>query len=202
MGSQKVTECPVGKVGSHWVTNNGDCISAVLTRNIACRLGLCMNNKPYVVPLSFTFEYDKTNQAHYIYLHWGEPPPPPGKSQKMKYIQSHIDDNRDVCIETDLPGPVLPEVQDVACSWDLSYASVIGYGKIEKVTEDEEKKRILCQKLTQCTGRSEWNFEQLQLKAVSVWKVTLKNKDTLARYRFLFPPDYANGTLTPVPDFK
>ncbi|MCP4345155.1 MAG: hypothetical protein GY795_06470 [Desulfobacterales bacterium] len=195
MGSMKQDAgCPVTKNGSHWVTNNGDCITAVLSRNIACRLGLSMNNKPYVVPLTFTFTQD--DNAHYIYFHWSSTKD--GESKKMRYILNHIEQKRKVCIETDIPGAVLPEVNGSGCDWDLSYASIIGYGKIENVTDKNEKTRILQQKLTLCTHRSEWFISQENFEQVSVWKVTLKNKDTLARYRFLFPPDYAKGKLTPV----
>jgi len=100
-------------------------IEEILARATVCRLGLCQNGIPYVVPLSFGYADDC------LYFHSA----PEGR--KIEIIKH----NPNVCFEVDLDEEFV--AADVACGWTVRYRSVIGFGKSRLVEGAEEKRRAL-----------------------------------------------------------
>ena len=95
-------------------------IEGILRRATVCRLGLCEDNRPYVVPLCFGYKENA------LYIHCG----PEGK--KLEIIRK----NNNVCFEVDVK-------TDKPCKWGLHYKSVIGFGKAVLVEDIESKRRAL-----------------------------------------------------------
>jgi nitroimidazol reductase NimA-like FMN-containing flavoprotein (pyridoxamine 5'-phosphate oxidase superfamily) len=100
-------------------------IEDVLKRAFVCRLGLCEDNRPYVVPLCFGY---KDNA---LYIHCG----PEGK--KLDIIRK----NNNVCFEIDIDHEIIKAEQ--ACKWSFKYKSVIGFGKAVFVEDVESKRKAL-----------------------------------------------------------
>lgn len=89
------------------------------------RLGLARGQQPYVVPLCFYYENNR------IYWHCGL------KGQKVDYLEH----NPRVCFQVDdvkgiIRGPS-------ACKYNINYRSVIAYGTVQKIVDQEEKQRYL-----------------------------------------------------------
>ncbi|MCP4152762.1 MAG: hypothetical protein GY757_33825 [bacterium] len=156
-------------------------VTAVLHRSLCCRLGLAKDDSPYVVPMTFTYKgYD-------IYLHSH----PTGKKsgKKNEFLQHMIDHNNDVCLEFDIVGPIAPGKEgDLGCTWSLSFASVIGYGKITIVENLEARVDAMERQLIRYTGRK-WDKSPTKkdMNATVVWKVSLDPKRTTAHYHLITP---------------
>lgn len=102
-----------------------EAIEAILERATVCRLGLCRDGVPYVVPLSFGYE------DNVLYFHSA----PEGR--KIDTIR----ENPHVCFEVDIDQELVPG--DVPCAWTVRYRSVIGWGKARLVESAEEKRAAL-----------------------------------------------------------
>lgn len=98
-------------------------ILELLNRCDTIRVGLINNGFPYVVPLSFGL--DLTHEEPVIYIHGAK------KGLKIDCIQQ----NANVCIEADIFYKVEPWQMDIT----TRYESVIGFGKIVEVKDDNEK---------------------------------------------------------------
>jgi nitroimidazol reductase NimA-like FMN-containing flavoprotein (pyridoxamine 5'-phosphate oxidase superfamily) len=100
-------------------------IESILERATVCRLGLCSNGVPYVVPLSFGY------RDHRLYFHSA----PQGRKIEI------IKDNPNVCFEVDIDREFVPG--KTPCGWTTRYRSVIGFGKARLVEETEDKRKAL-----------------------------------------------------------
>jgi nitroimidazol reductase NimA-like FMN-containing flavoprotein (pyridoxamine 5'-phosphate oxidase superfamily) len=102
-----------------------DEIVGIIEKAPVCRLGLCCNNVPYVVPVSFGY------REGCLYLHCAK------QGKKMDMIRA----NPRVCFEIDVD--VEPIESDQPCDWGMKYASVIGFGTASVLEDPEEKKKGL-----------------------------------------------------------
>jgi uncharacterized protein len=100
-------------------------IEDVLRRATVCRLGLCEDNQPYVVPVCYGY---KDNA---LYIHCG----PEGK--KLDIIRK----NNCVSFEVDIDNKLI--ATDRPCKWGFNYKSVIGFGKAVLVEDAEDKRKAL-----------------------------------------------------------
>jgi nitroimidazol reductase NimA-like FMN-containing flavoprotein (pyridoxamine 5'-phosphate oxidase superfamily) len=100
-------------------------IEEILERATVCRLGLCSNGVPYVVPLSFGYEDD------HLYFHSAS------EGRKIEIIA----ENPSVCFEVDIDQEFVPGM--TPCEWTAKYRSVIGWGKARLLGDAEEKKKAL-----------------------------------------------------------
>jgi nitroimidazol reductase NimA-like FMN-containing flavoprotein (pyridoxamine 5'-phosphate oxidase superfamily) len=100
-------------------------IVGILEKAAVCRLGLCSDDVPYVVPLNFGY------RDGCLYLHSSK------QGRKMDMIRA----NPRVCFEVDIDTEVI--TSDQPCEWGMKYASVIGFGTASILETPEEKKRGL-----------------------------------------------------------
>ena len=87
-----------------------DEIVEIIEKATICRLGLCRDNIPYVVPLNYGYRDDC------LYLHCAK------EGKKMDMIRA----NPHVCFEIDTDLEVIRAEQP--CDWGMKFASVIGFG--------------------------------------------------------------------------
>ncbi len=97
-------------------------IEKIISQSQICKLALCHNNQPYIVPLCFGY---KDNA---LYFHSS----PRGKKIEM------LEKNPNVCFEFEIMTQVIKSKQ--ACRWGIKYKSVIGYGKARLVTDSAMKR--------------------------------------------------------------
>ncbi|MGB9978897.1 pyridoxamine 5'-phosphate oxidase family protein [Methanobacterium sp.] len=117
------------------------CIEQVLKKAIVCRIALCDNNKPYIVPMNFGFN------DNFLYLHSAR------EGRKIDLIK----ENNNVCFEIDILTEVLSA--DNACSWGMKYYSVIGFGKAQFIETEDEKKNALDTIMQKYSPNSPKSFE-------------------------------------------
>jgi nitroimidazol reductase NimA-like FMN-containing flavoprotein (pyridoxamine 5'-phosphate oxidase superfamily) len=126
-----------------------EAIEAILHKATVCRLGLCRNGVPYVVPLSFGY------RDNVLYFHSA----PEGR--KIDTIR----ENPHVCFEVDIDQELVPG--ESPCAWTVRYRSVIGWGRARLVESVEEKRAALDVILDRYSqGRGEYGREALEKVAV------------------------------------
>ena len=105
--------------------NDPEIIQDVFERGDICRLGMIDGNTVYIVPMNFGYE------NKYIYFHSAD------KGKKIDILK----ENPAVSFEIDVDHKIT--TGESACSWSASYLSVMGTGRVEFITDSEEKKRGL-----------------------------------------------------------
>lgn len=96
-------------------------IESIINRCDVCRIALCENNSPYVVPVCFGYRDNR------LYFHSAS------NGRKIDIIKK----NNRVCFEFDIHGELIRH--ENPCDWDVKYNSVIGYGKAFFIDGIKEK---------------------------------------------------------------
>ena len=100
-------------------------IVAILQQDLVCRLGLCQDNVPYVVPVNYAYA------DGCLYFHSSQ------QGMKMEMLRA----NPRVCFEVDVDAQVTTSRE--ACGYSINYRSVIGWGTACELTDAEDKRRAL-----------------------------------------------------------
>jgi nitroimidazol reductase NimA-like FMN-containing flavoprotein (pyridoxamine 5'-phosphate oxidase superfamily) len=100
-------------------------ISQMLLTAQVGRLGLCKNDRPYVVPLNFAYE-----NGH-LYFHCAD------TGSKIEFLKG----NCSVCFEID--EYVATIVEPIPCNCSAAYRSVIAFGTAEFLTDLQQKTAAL-----------------------------------------------------------
>ena len=132
-------------------------IKQILMENTVCRIALCDNDTPYIVPMNYGF--DEIN----IYLHCAK------EGKKLDIIK----ENSRVCFEvTDSAETV---TSDKACGYGTRYRCVIGQGRIALVDSAEEKIQALNIIMKQHTGKADWDYDPSVVEKITVLKITAES---------------------------
>ena len=132
-------------------------IDAIINNCLVCRIALCKDNRPYIVPVSFG--YDGSS----LYIHTAK------DGLKIDYINS----NSNVCFEFE-QNVELHKNDKNACSWTFDYESVIGFGVISELTDSKEKAEGLNIIMEHYSGKS-WDFNKQSIEGTRVWKIEIES---------------------------
>jgi nitroimidazol reductase NimA-like FMN-containing flavoprotein (pyridoxamine 5'-phosphate oxidase superfamily) len=125
---------------------------------LVCRLGLCKDGAPYVVPISFGYDGQR------IYFHGAV------EGTKIDYMTA----NPRVCVEFE--GDVrLTADERSACGWSISYRSVIGHGIVAEITDPDAKLSALNQIMKHYSGQEKWAFDSGQLGRTRTWSIAIES---------------------------
>ena len=102
-----------------------DEMESVIQKADICRLGLSVDNRPYIVPLNFGYK------EGCFYFHTAQ------AGRKIDMIRQ----NSAVCFELEADCELMKA--ENPCDWGMKYRSVIGYGTASVVTDAGEKKQAL-----------------------------------------------------------
>lgn len=95
-------------------------------RATVCRLAMCDEGRPYIVPLNFGY------QAKRLFFHTAV------QGRKLDIIQR----NESVCFEVESDNNRIIESSE-ACGWSMRYASVIGFGRARLIDDPAQKRAAL-----------------------------------------------------------
>ncbi|MDR1894038.1 MAG: pyridoxamine 5'-phosphate oxidase family protein [Spirochaetales bacterium] len=131
----------------------------ILSRCKVCRVGLSQDGQPYVFPLNFGFEFERGNLA--LFFHSA------GEGKKWEIIKG----NPRCAFEADIEKGLITAPAD--CEYSYGYASLMGLGHIEILTDREEKVRGLEKIMAHQTGRPQgsFQFEENALDHVRVYRM-------------------------------
>ena len=99
-------------------------IMDIIAKCDTCRLAICDEEFPYIVPLNFGVE--QKDGETYLYFHSAK------EGKKLDLIRK----NNKVTFEMDCEHNIILYEERMSCT--MGYASVIGHGEIEFVEEDEK----------------------------------------------------------------
>lgn len=140
-------------------------IEAIIRKAKVCRLGLAVDNTPYIVPVNFGYE------GRCIYIHCAT------EGRKLDMIRQ----NNVVCFEMDVDDEII-DGGEVACKWGTTYRSVIGYGKAIIVEDFDDKKQALDVLMKHYTGKTDFKYTKKSIETVGIIKIEiteLSGKQTL-----------------------
>ena len=129
-------------------------IEAIIGRCRYCRLGLCHDNRPYIVPMSFGYR----NQS--VYFHSA------GEGRKLDILRK----NPLVCVEFDTDCSI--KTSEKACNWGFGYQSVIATGKAVFLETPNEKQDALAIIMAQYSTEP-FCFSDADIRRVVVFRVDL-----------------------------
>ncbi|MCH4890548.1 pyridoxamine 5'-phosphate oxidase family protein [Acidaminobacter sp. JC074] len=118
------------------------------------RLGLSVDNKPYVVPLNYGFK----DNAFYIHC--------AREGRKLDMIRK----NPLVCVEIEGENTIVEG--DIACKYTTKYSSVIGYGHAEILESLEEIKDGLDILMAQFSDR-QFTYGQKVMEKIAIIKIQM-----------------------------
>lgn len=131
-------------------------IDKIMARAQVCRLGLCKDNAPYVVPVSFGYD------GACIYFHTAR------EGMKLDYLAA----NNRVCFELEHDVRIIPSPTR-ACEWSVSFYSVIGFGTVDEIVDPAGKARAVNQIMKHYSGR-EWEIDERSLEKTRLWRISIE----------------------------
>lgn len=129
-------------------------IEDIILRSKVCKLAMCEQNMPYIVPMCFGF---KNNT---LYFHSAP------KGKKIEILKK----NPNVCFEFEILTQVIKSAK--ACKWGMKYRSVIGFGKAGFITDDDLKRQAFDAIMNQYADGS-FVYEEASLKSAVIIKVDI-----------------------------
>ena len=131
-------------------------IDGIIKRCRVCRLAMCDEGQPYVVPLNFGYD------GRFIYFHAA----PEGR--KIDIIKK----NSRVAFEFDILHDIT--AAERACDWGAKYESVMGSGTAEIVDDLEAEKEALEWIMRPYgNGSGTWNFPEEILQKTLILRVCI-----------------------------
>lgn len=120
-----------------------------------CRLGLSVNDIPYIVPMNFGYK------DNCLYFH----------SAKVGKKLDMLNENINVCFEMDCDNELIKS--EKSSKWGMKYFSIIGFGKAQIVDEFEAKKEALKIIMSHYTERTSFEYNEKAIDAVTIIKVNI-----------------------------
>lgn len=142
-------------------------LTAIIEACDVCRVAFSDGEYPYIVPLSFGYEYGDTLT---LYFHCAKE----GKKLDLMRLNPKVGFEMD-CSHTLITGPA-------ACNYSMNFESIIGVGTLSEVTEPAEKARALDTIMRHYgfPGQPEYNpsvFERTAVLKLQVLSFTGKRLD-------------------------
>jgi len=131
-------------------------IESIIRKADVCRLGLSVDNTPYIVPLNFGYK------ENFLYFHTAK------VGKKIDMIEGHSR----VCFELDIDHEVVKA--ENPCDWNMKYRSVIGYGRAFLLEDIEEKRRALDIIVEHYSGRIS-EYKKKMVDHLAIIKVQVEN---------------------------
>jgi nitroimidazol reductase NimA-like FMN-containing flavoprotein (pyridoxamine 5'-phosphate oxidase superfamily) len=133
-------------------------IEEIIRKCQICHVAMVdQEGKPYIVPMNFGF-----NEG-VIYLHSSR------IGKKIGILKS----NPEVCIEFSTDYLLRYQNEEVACSWSMKYRSVLAYGKVKFVEEEQQKTEHL-DLIMKNYSPKEFKYNPPSIREVSCWKVNVE----------------------------
>lgn len=139
------------------ILTSTDEINAIIGKCQVCHVAMVdADGNPYVLPLNFGFE-DGT-----IYFHSS------GKGKKIDIMHHHPA----ICVAFSCDYQLRFQSEDVACSYGMKYRSVLAYGSMNFILEDDLKIKALAVIMKNYSSRG-FTFNLPSIKEVCCWSMNV-----------------------------
>lgn len=136
---------------------SADEIKEILDRNNICRLAYSDKNVPYITVMSYGYSDNS------LFFHCAK------EGRKLDIIA----ENNNVCFEiTDSINQISGEK---ACDFSVSFRTLIGYGKIEYVTDVDAKRQALNILMQHHSIKDKWDYDEKMVNAVKIMVLKIES---------------------------
>lgn len=135
-------------------------IDLIIQSSDVCRLGMYDGDYPYIVVMNYGY---KPGTPAFLYFHSAP------KGKKIDIIRK----NNKVCFEFDIDHELITE--GLPCDFSMQYKSVVGYGKIYIVEDEEEKRSGLDIIMKHYTKEKHFKYNETTLKRTTVLKIQIES---------------------------
>ncbi len=133
-------------------------LESIINKCQICNMAMVdEDGMPYVLPMNFGFEED------YIYFHSAQ------TGRKIDVLRN----NPNVCISFSTDEKLRWVNEEVACSWGMSYRSVLASGKVEFVDDFDQKEEAL-KVIMKAYSEINFTFNAPAVRDVLVFRVKIE----------------------------
>jgi len=125
-----------------------------------CRLAFADGAHPYIVPLSFGYQREGSEQV--FFFHGAAVGRKITLIRSLGYAGFELDTNRKI------------NSNENACNFSVRYQSIIGEGDISELTGAKEKAEALQVIMKHYTGKDDWEFPEKALEKTAVFRLNVK----------------------------
>ena len=133
-------------------------IETIIKKADVCRMALVDGGLPYMVTLNFGYKYGTPSV---LYFHCAN------EGRKLDIIEK----NNTACFQMDVDHELV--IAKKACGFGMNFKSIIGYGKIYKVLDNQEKIEGLNYIMKQYSDRDDFDYEEKMLDVTTILKLEI-----------------------------
>ena len=137
------------------ITRDKEVIEGIIRDAVICRIALCDNNKPYIIPMNFGYD------NNILYIHTSL------NSRKLDIMKR----NNNICFEMDVDIELVPNIDP--CKATMRYRSVVGCGKAYIVTNYDEKRKALDLITKKYLGKV-FKYREEELQGIVIIKILIE----------------------------
>lgn len=134
-------------------------IEEIIQKADVCRIALVNNDIPYIVTMNFGY---KSTPERTLYFHCAK------EGRKLDMIAL----NNYVCFEMDIDHELNKGAG--ACDWGMKYKSIIGYGYISIVSDEDTRKEGLNHIMRHYGAEGDLNYDERVLARTLVLRLDIK----------------------------
>jgi len=138
--------------------SDNDFITDIINRTDVCRLAFAVDNEPYIVTMNFGFVAEGKGS---LYFHCA------GQGRKLEMISK----NNRVCFAMDTDHKLYGG--EKGCDWGMNFSSVVGYGTVTIITDDEKKKEGLNAIMAHYGALGEIIYDTITLKRTTILRLEI-----------------------------
>lgn len=136
-------------------------INEIIKSCHCCRLGFCDGGRAYIVPLNFGFEIDGDRRI--FYFHSATEGRKIDLIDKTHFASFELDTN------------YMLHTGEKACDYAARFDCVMGEGRVDFITDREEKIRALNLIMQHYTDKNCWAYDEKLLNAMTVFKLEVQD---------------------------
>ena len=141
-----------------------DGILSVISGAVVCRIGMYAEGEVYIVPMNFGFDIEESGTL-ILYFHCAN------EGKKLDMIAK----NPEVCFEMDTAREFVASDTEDACGSTMNYESIIGHGRIEVLTDHEERVKGLTCLMKHYSAGDSFLFDERELSRTIVLKLCVRS---------------------------
>lgn len=131
-------------------------INEIMNKSLICRLAFFDHEYPYIIPMNYGYKNED------LYFHCAT------EGKKIDLIKQ----NNKVCFEIEQEHEIIKS--DTSCKWTTKYRSIIGYGKIEIISDNNEKIKGL-DVIMQQHGKMENSYNKKNVDEIYILKLAISD---------------------------
>lgn len=130
-------------------------IESIIKKAFVCRIALCEDGKPYIVPVNFGYK------DGCIYIHSAR------EGRKIDVINK----NNNICFEIGTDIELIES--EVPCDWSVKYYSAVGFGKAQLVYDINDKKKALDIIMEKYSNKGSFEYNENMINNVVIIKIEM-----------------------------